>query len=201
MDLLERSGPSPALRAASLPPGAAPQDTSPPTMVGHFAVWNRWTEIDSQLEGHFMERIAPGAFGRTFRENRDRMRVTFQHGKDPALGHQIIASISELAEDGEGAYYEAPLVDGLPPLILNGLRAGLYGSSFRFTLRSEDFNRRASRSDYNPKGLPERTILDAEVVEFGPVTWPQYADATADVRSREWSPARRERALVLLRAR
>jgi hypothetical protein len=169
-------------------------------MFGHFAVWNRWTEIDSEYEGHFMERIAPGAFGRTFQENRDRIRVTFQHGKDPSLGNQIIASIRELKEDGEGAYYETPLVDGLPPLVLNGLRAGLYGSSFRFALRSEDFNRRAGRSEYNPKGLPERTILDAEVVEFGPVTWGQYIGATADVRSlAAWSAARRERTLVLLR--
>jgi hypothetical protein len=64
--------------------------------------------------------------------------------------------------------------------------------------RSEDFDRTARRSDYNPDGLPERTILDAQVMEFGPVTWPQYGDATAGLRL-HWTAARRERALILLR--
>jgi hypothetical protein len=32
-----------------------------PTLVGHFASFNEWTEIRSTVEGHFMERIAPGA--------------------------------------------------------------------------------------------------------------------------------------------
>jgi hypothetical protein len=44
------------------------------------------------------------------------MRVTFQHGKDPQFGDKIIASIREVREDDEGAYYETPLVEGLPPL-------------------------------------------------------------------------------------
>ena len=63
--------------------------------------------------------------------------------------------------------------------LLPGLELGLYGSSFRFVVRSEDFDRTARRSDYNPDGLPERTILDAQVMEFRPVTYPQYGDATA----------------------
>jgi phage head maturation protease len=33
-----------------------------PTVSGHFAVFNRWTEIDSLFEGQFMERFAPGSF-------------------------------------------------------------------------------------------------------------------------------------------
>jgi hypothetical protein len=55
------------------------------------------------------------------------------------------------------------------------------------------------RSDYDPQGLPERTILDAEVMEFGPVTYPANVGATAGLRLR-WTPARRQRALVLLRS-
>ena len=36
---------------------------------------------------------------------------------------------------------------------------------------------------HNPHGLPERTVKEAKVPEFGPVTFPAYAGATAGVRS------------------
>jgi hypothetical protein len=81
------------------------------TLFGHFSVFNRWTEIDSWIEGHFMERIAPGAFKKTFREKTP--KVLFQHGMDPQIADQPIASVRELREDDEGAYYEARLFDGL----------------------------------------------------------------------------------------
>lgn len=38
-------------------------------------------------------------------------------------------------------------------------------------------------SEDNPRALPERTIREAAVSEFGPVTFPAYADATAGLRS------------------
>ena len=42
-----------------------------PTLTGHFSVYNDWTEINSSWEGNFMERIAPGAFSKTFAQNGD----------------------------------------------------------------------------------------------------------------------------------
>jgi HK97 family phage prohead protease len=92
------------------------------TLFGHFSVFNRWTEIDSWIEGHFMERIAPGAFKKTFREKTP--KVLFQHGMDPQIADQPIASVRELREDDEGAYFEARLLDGLDrSSSLEGLRA------------------------------------------------------------------------------
>lgn len=41
----------------------------------------------------------------------------------------------------------------------------------------------APRSDYNEAGLPERTITEARVLEFGPVSFPGYEGAVAGVRS------------------
>lgn len=64
-----------------------------------------------------------------------------------------------------------------------GLRAGAYGSSFRFNVVADDFNKKASRSDYNPQGLPERTVRELSMAEFGPVTFPAYTGATAGMRS------------------
>lgn len=154
-----------------------------PVLFGHFARFNEWTEINSMWEGNFMERFVPGAFRKTIRDNRSKMRVLFQHGKDPEVGDKPIAAIDDLREDDEGAYYEASLFDGLPPLIMDGLRSNQYGASFRFGVLREDIVQDPKASEYNPKGLPERTVKEAAVPEFGPVTFPAYEGASAGVRS------------------
>jgi HK97 family phage prohead protease len=154
-----------------------------PMLFGHFARFNEWTEIDSVFEGRFMERIAPGAFKKTFRDLRDKMRVLLNHGHDPMVGDKPIAEITDLREDDEGAFYEARLFDGLPELVLDGLRAKQYGASFRFSAMREEWVDEPNASDDNPNGLPERTIKEARVPEFGPTPFPAYEGATAGVRS------------------
>jgi HK97 family phage prohead protease len=155
-----------------------------PTLEGHFAVFNEWTEIDSIFEGTFMERIAPGAFKKTFKEQRDSIRCLFQHGMDFNIGDKPLGPVDALEEDKEGARYEVPLLDtSYVRDILPGLEAKLYGASFRFRVIREDFNEEPDPSDENPRGLPERTITELECREFGPVTFPAYPGATAQVRS------------------
>ena len=153
-----------------------------PTLFGHFARFNEWTKIHSIWEGSFMERVAPGAFKKTITENRQNMRVLYNHGHD-VLGNQVLGAIEDLREDDEGAYYEVDLFRSVPDLIMDGLRARQYGASFRFNVLREEFNRKPAKSKANPDGLPERTILEAKVSEFGPVTFPAYQGATAGVRS------------------
>jgi HK97 family phage prohead protease len=155
------------------------------TMVGRFAVFNQWTEIRSSYEGHFLERIAPGAFAKTFEERGDKIRVLYDHGADPSIGNKPLGQINVLREDGDGAYYEVGLFDAsyvndLKP----ALRAGQLGASFRFRVTGEEWNDSPQRSDSNPDRLPERTITGADVPEFGPVTFPAYAGASASMRSR-----------------
>jgi hypothetical protein len=166
-------------------PFAASSDPADgPGLVGHFAVFNRWTEIDSLWEGCFMERVAPGAFRKTFRENRDAMRVLFQHGRDPQCGMKPLGPIRDLAEDDFGAGYNVDLLDtSYNRDLIPGLRAGQYGASFRFNVMREDLVLEPKPSEYNPRGIPERTIREARVSEFGPVTFGAYADATSGMRS------------------
>lgn len=164
---------------------AEPEDApaGEPMLVGHFSRFDEWTEIDSFFEGRFMERVAPGAYKKTFREQGDKIRVLLEHGHDPQLGNKPIAEISELREDEHGAYYEARLLPGLPELVVEGLRAGQYGASFRFSVVRETFVQDPGVSDHNPLGLPERTLKEVRVAEFGPVTFGAYPGATAGVRS------------------
>jgi hypothetical protein len=155
------------------------------TLFGHFAVFNRWTEVDSMWEGHFLERIAPGAFTRTFAEHRDRIKVLYDHGKDPQLGNKPLGPITELKEDKRGAYYEVDLIDTdyNDRFVIPAANAGLLGASFRFKVTSEEWVEPRNSTKANPDKLPERTINVTDVYEFGPVTFPQYEAASAGVRS------------------
>lgn len=155
------------------------------TLYGHFAVFDQWTHIRSTWEGEFMERIAPGAFKKTIQENRNGLRVLFQHGQDPQIGSKPIASLRDIGEDATGAYYEAELLDGASYVrdLMPGLRAGVYGASFQFNVLREDWNDEPGVSDHNPTGLPERTLSEVRLHEMGPVTWGAYPEATSGVRS------------------
>lgn len=153
------------------------------TLVLQWSVFDRFTEINSFWEGNFMERIAAGAFTKTIRENRANMRILLEHGYDPQIGNKPIASPDVVEENDIGGYAEGRLFDGLDPLVVDGLRSGAYGASFRFRVMREQIVEEPEPSDANPKGLPERTITEAQVQEFGPVTWGAYSEASAGVRS------------------
>ena len=155
------------------------------TLAGHFAVFDEWTQIESWWEGRFLERIAPGAFKRTIKENRARIKVLYDHGMDPTLGNKPLGPIDVLKEDDKGARYEVPLIDTdyNRGFIVPAATAGLLGASFRFSVVKEEWNEKPAKSKANPDRLPERSITDVDLYEFGPVTFPAYEGATAGMRS------------------
>jgi hypothetical protein len=128
-----------------------------------------------------MERVQEGAFVDSFEVRTP--KITFNHGHDPELGDKLLGHPVKAYENDTGGVVEAPLFSGVPPLVTDGLRAGAYGSSFRFGVDEDDIVHKPATSDYNPEGLPERTIIKASVFEAGPVTFPAYANTTAGVRS------------------
>jgi HK97 family phage prohead protease len=149
-----------------------------------FSPVNEWTEISSMWEGNFMERFAPGAWKKTISDQRDRIRSLFQHGMDPQVGDKPLGPITKLEETDRGGYGEVPLLDtSYNRDLLPGLKAGLYGASHRFSVLREDIVDKPEPSPSNPRGLQERTVKEARLMEFGPVTFPAYAGATAGVRS------------------
>jgi HK97 family phage prohead protease len=149
-----------------------------------FSPVNEWTRITSMWEGDFMERFAAGAWKKTIREQRDRIRSLFQHGMDPQVGDKPLGPITRLEETDRGGYGEVPLLDtSYNRDLLPGLKAGLYGASHRFSVLREETVDNPEPSEGNPHGLPERTVKEARLMEFGPVTFPAYAGATAGVRS------------------
>ena len=180
-----RSGVS--LRAVTAPTDTSEQEASQnangmPTLYGYFTRFDEWTEIDSWFEGNFMERMAPGSFKKTFREQTP--KVLFQHGMDYTAGDKPLGAPDVLREEADGPYYEVPLLDAQYVRdLVPGLDAGLYGASFRFSVMREEWVDEPAVSEHNPKGLPERTIKEVRCSEFGPVTFPAYPGATAQLRS------------------
>ncbi len=99
-------------------------------------------------------------------------------------GDKPLGKPAVLREDDTGPYYEVPLlrasyVEDLVP----ALEAGLLGASFRFSVMREEWVEDPGVSDDNPAGIPERTIKEMRVSEFGPVSFPANASASAGVRS------------------
>jgi HK97 family phage prohead protease len=171
------------------------------TLTGHGAVFNEWTVIDS-WEGHFRERIAPGAFKKTLQENGSRVRLQFDHGHHPLIGSLPIGSIRKLKEDTKGLFVEARLADNwLVQPVREAIEAGsIDGMSFRFSVVAE-------RWDKQDSDLPERTITEVRLMELGPVVWPAYEGTDVGVRAMELARSliaaddntRREIAQILLR--
>jgi capsid assembly protease len=157
----------------------------PPRLTGYFAVWNEWAEINSFLEGHFLELSPMSAFVKTVQENRQRMRCLFQHGEDPQIGSKVLGDIEVLELTEIGAYYEIPLFDTkYNEELLPGLRAGVYGSSHTFAhTKRPRWVQRPAKTPYNPSGLPERTLVEVRVKEFGPAVFHIYEGAIAGARS------------------
>lgn len=161
-----------------------------PVMEGHFSVFDDWYEINSYFEGEFMERIAPGAFKKTFKDDAsrknagDKIKCILEHGHDYTVGDKPLGVPRSLSEDGTGAAYEVPLLDtSYVRDLIPALEAGAYGASFRFRVLVDEWVEKPERSDTNPNGIPERTIKEVRVMEFGPTMFPASAGASSGLRS------------------
>jgi HK97 family phage prohead protease len=172
------------VRAVNTPVRAVVVDGVMPLMEVRFSPFDVWYEISSWWEGDFIERTQRGAFAKTIKESRDSIKSLYDHGYDPQIGNKVLGTVEDLREDPETAVGDVRLFDtSYVRDLLPGLEAGAYGSSMRMRVIKEEWNDDPGVSDHNPRGLPERTILEARLFEFGPVTWPANPDATAGVRS------------------
>lgn len=156
------------------------------TLVGFPIVWDQWTEI-SGWEGHFLERVAPTAADKTLAERGDKVKVLFNHGFDPTIGDKPLGKPAVMEPRDFGLWTETPLADtSYNKDIRELLNVGAVdGMSFRFSIIRDEWDDEPDPSPDNPKGLPERTIREFRLYEFGPVTFPAYEATTAGVRARD----------------
>jgi len=155
------------------------------TLTVRLAPADQWAEINSKVEGHFMERFSRTAYKKTMADHLP--KILFQHGKDPQIGDKPIATTDEVGEDEISPFARGTILEGVPPLVVDGLRKGVYGASHRFSVVREDWVQSPKYLPggglHNPDRLPERTITEAKLPELGPVTWPAYPSASVSLRS------------------
>lgn len=171
--------------SAALAVETPPAPEGMPALTGYAMRWGEWTEINSKHEGRFLERFARGAFKKTIRENAGRIRALLDHGYDPSVGDKPLGPLN-LQEDATGLRYTVELIDtSYNRDLIEAVAANLYGASIRFgvTPSGEEWRDRPGTSAHNPKGLPERTIREARLVEVSVTPFPAYAGTSATLRT------------------
>lgn len=157
------------------------------TLYGYAARFNTPTRIDS-WEGKFDETIMPGAFRDTLSKDGNKIKVLFNHGFDPMIGDKPLGKPNRQEEDDKGLFVEVPLDDtSYNRDLVASLRSGaLDGMSFRFSVVREEW-------DEESEEVPQRTLKQVRLYEYGPVTFPAYEATTAGVRARDAYQAWRQK--------
>lgn len=158
-------------------------DDGSETIESKIVPFNEWLEVDSIFEGNFMERFAPGSLKKTFKENLNRIRVYFEHGFSKVYDSQPIAEVLRAWEEPDAGWFRASLLDGLPELLLSGIRRGQYGASIGARIVKVETNDSPKPSVYNPKGLEERTYTEVQAHDFSITPRPAYGSTSVSMRS------------------
>lgn len=144
-----------------------------PKIVGYTAVFDTPTSIG----GWFNEVIRKGAFRRALTEKQD-VRALFNHDSNNVLGRSSSGTLS-MREDDSGLWVEIDPPDtSLGRDVVNLISRGdISGMSFAFIIR------KVTWTEGEEEGQDLREILDVDLFDVGPVTYPAYEETTADVRS------------------
>lgn len=152
-------------------------------IVGYGAVFGR----DANIGGYFIERIAEGAFTKAI--GRDDVRCLFNHSRMHVLARTASKTL-RLAQDDKGLRYEADPPDATwaRDLVVSIDRGDINQSSFGF---------RSEREEWDETGdIPVRTILEVELFDVSPVTYPAYDDTEVGLRAGKLLVEAREKGLI-----
>lgn len=142
---------------------------------GYGATFNQWAQIGPSSWG-FMERIAPGAFATTIKE--DDIRSFFNHDSNHVLGRTSNKTLS-LSEDDKGlrTVIRPPDTQAARDAITLIKRGDVSGMSFMFRVRKDQWD-----DPDGEDGMPKRTLLDVKLIEVGPVSLPAYPQTSIAAR-------------------
>jgi len=139
-------------------------------IVGHAAVFDQWSED----LGGFREMVKPGAFKKTLKEAD--VRALFNHDPNFVLGRNKAGTLT-LAEDDKGLAVEIdpPDAQWARDLTTSMERGDINQMSFGFRVVKENWN------DEDPRDLT-RELVEVELFDVSPVTYPAYPQTTVAVR-------------------
>ena len=144
-----------------------------PTLVGYAAVFNSRTDFD-----WFDEEIAAGAFSQSLSDGDD-VRALFNHDSARIIGRRNAETL-RLEEDAIGLRVEIDLPDTTTArdLVASVERGDIDGMSFGFRAREQEWIEREDENEL-------RRLINVELVEVSPVTFPAYADTSIAKRSHD----------------
>lgn len=169
----------------------AAEEGKPECIIGHAAVYNNWSED----LGGFKERVLPGAFDKSIGVSD--VRALLNHDPNYIFARTTVAADMEgslsLASQAKGLRIKAmPLcTDTIRDLVMMPMKAGLINQmSFSFAVRGDElWDQPATagtgavwRSPKQAGGLYERDLIDVELFDISPVTFPAYT--ATDVAAR-----------------
>ena len=127
--------------------------------------------------GGWRERIMPGAFKKTLRENKDVLSF-FNHDPNQVIGRTSAGTLT-VSEDFHGLAYQVkpPDTQWANDLLVSMRRGDVRGSSFMFDVIN---GKEWVKAD---DGVDERIVREVRLYEVGPVTMPAYPAADSGVRS------------------
>jgi hypothetical protein len=156
------------------------------TLEGYVAMFDARSRIPDR-NGDFDEILRPGFADRSLKE-RGHPIMQFDHGRDPRVGTVPIGVYEVFDRDNKGYAVRGRLFDN--PVVEPVRQAiegrAIKGMSFRFTVKGR---KEGDRWHRRGQGLARsgdvevREVLDADVLEAGPVVFPAYAQTSVSVRS------------------
>ncbi len=186
--------------------GARPEireatDGTPSTLVGHASVFDQWTTLYEGRYWVWREIVRPGAYANAIRDKQD-VRALFNHDPNLVLGRTASGTL-DLEEDNAGLMTRTVLPDTqtIRDLVVAPIRRGdVTGMSFAFSVRKGGTQTRTE----NPDGsivlenggervtirregdveYEDRELLDLDIFDISPVTYPAYEGTDVAARSR-----------------
>jgi HK97 family phage prohead protease len=185
---------------------------SPPRIVGHAAVFDRWAVLYEDDHYLIREVVRPGAYRHAIGEKQD-VRSLFNHDSNFVLGRTVSGTL-RLAEDAAGLWTETdpPDTPTIRDLVLAPIARGdVSGMSFAFTVRASGqttttekdgvtvVDTGGDRTTFRREGdryVHERELLAVDLYDVSPVTYPAYEQTDVALRSlaglREWRSTHQE---------
>jgi len=143
----------------------------PPKLAGYAAVFNSLSED----LGWFREQIKPGAFANSIKTSD--IRALWNHNPDYVLGSNRAGTLI-LEEDEKGLRIEItpPDTTWAKDLMQSISRGDVDQMSFGFRTKQDEWDER------DPKNVI-RTLLEVDLFDVSPVTYPAYPATSIGVRS------------------
>ncbi len=155
-------------------------DTAP-RIIGHGATFDSVTRIHDWF-GSYLEKVDRAAFTKTLADGAD-VRALWNHDPNYVLGRTKSKTLT-LSTDDTGLAYEAtpPDTQWARDLVTTMRRGDVDGSSFGFRVLRDEWST-VPDPDNSKEPMDLRTLLEVQLYDVSPVTFPAYEASDSAVRS------------------